>query len=163
MTGPGPTDPTRHRPNARWNPDSAPRLPDPRMIPRQSRPKDGPAPEPTPDSTGGADRESFVRPFFLTGGRTRPVHDGLRIHTLITAPPSAMHAPLRFELRQIVELCQLPRSVAEIASGLRVPLGVARVLIADLISGGYAFSHEQDEETISVQTIERIVQRVRAL
>jgi len=74
------------------------------------------------------------------------------MHTLITAPGSAVHAPLRFELRLIVQMCQQPMSVAEIAGRLGVPLGVARVLIADLMSNGYAYCHEQDEEALSVET-----------
>jgi hypothetical protein len=160
MTLPGPSDPRARR----GDPDAAQRLPDPRMIPRQHQRHGDPLPGVERIEDGELDAEgNFVRPFFLTGGRTQPVHDGLRMHTLITAPPSAMHAPLRFELRQIVEMCQLPMSVAEIASGLGVPLGVARVLIADLVSSSYAYAYDQDEEALSVETIERIVRRVRAL
>jgi hypothetical protein len=117
-----------------------------------------PAREPGPDESG-----SFVRPFYLTGGRTYPLRDGLRLHTIVTAPPSALHAPLRFEQRRIVELCQQPLSVAEIASGLGVPVGVGRVLIADLVAGGYVTCHNHDEDSLSVDLIERIAQRVRAL
>ncbi len=140
------------------------------MIPRPERPTPGPPagpddvagtePEPT-DETG--DAETLVRPFYVTGGRTRPLRDGLRLHTLVTAPPSALHAPLRFELRRIVELCQRPLSVAEISAGLGVPVGVTRVLIADLIADNYVACHDHDEETLSVDIIERIAQRVRAL
>jgi hypothetical protein len=107
--------------------------------------------------------ESLVRPFYVTGGRTQPLHDGLRLHTLVTAPPGALHAPLRFELRRIVELCQRPLSVAEISAGLGVPVGVSRVLIADLIAGGYVTCHDQNEDELSLDLIERIAQRVRAL
>lgn len=106
---------------------------------------------------------TLVRPFLLTAGRTRPTHDGLRIHTVLTASASALEAPLRFELRRIVELCQKPTSVAEVASGLSVPVGVARVLVADLVNGGYLTCHDQDEEAIGLDVIERIRDRVRAL
>src|SRR4051812_23127055 len=128
-----------------------PRLPDPRMIPRWQPPPRRP-PEQEPDRSGRPDspptssadgEEAVVRPFFVTGGRTRPLHDGLRIETLVTAPPAALHAPLRFESRRIVELCQQPRSVAEVAVGLGVPLGVARVLVADLVTEGYVNCHDQ--------------------
>jgi hypothetical protein len=143
--------------------DVGPRLPDPRMIPRWepplNRPID-PVDEGPPTVAEGAD-EVLIRPFFVTGGRTRPLHDGLRIETLILAPPAALHAPLRFEFRQIVELCQRPLSVAEVAVGLRVPLGVARVLVGDLVTGGYVSCHEQD--VLPVEMIERIRDRVRAL
>jgi hypothetical protein len=104
---------------------------------------------------------TLVRPFLVTGGRTRPLRDGLRIESLVSAQPAALSAPLRFELRRIVELCQEPRSVAEVAVRLGVPLGVARVLVADLVSGGYATCQEAAE--IPTDVIERIRDRVRAL
>ena len=50
--------------------------------------------------------EPVVRPFMLTGGRTQPLTDGLRIETQLRAAPAALSAPLRFEARRIVELCQ---------------------------------------------------------
>jgi hypothetical protein len=100
--------------------------------------------------------ESFVRPFLLTGGRTRPRTTELRVETLVRATPAALSAPLKFEDRRIVELCQVPQSVAEIASALRVPLGVVRVLISDLLAGGLVHSEEPDLE-ISVRQLERIL------
>lgn len=102
-----------------------------------------------------------IRPFMVTGGRTRPLQDGLRIESMVSAFPAALSAPLRFELRRIVELCQRPRSVAEIAVALRVPLGVARVLIADLLTSNLVRAEDQGE--LSIDIIERIRDRVRAL
>jgi hypothetical protein len=142
-----------------------PRLPDPRMIPRwqppAQRPREQPPDQPDPPTPADSGEDSLVRPFFVTGGRTRPLHDGLRIETLVTAPPAALHAPLRFEARRIVELCQKPRSVAEVAVGLGVPLGVARVLVADLVTEGYVTCH--DQHVLPIDVIERIRDRVRAL
>jgi hypothetical protein len=103
----------------------------------------------------------FVRPFIVTRGRTRPLHDGLRIETLVEAAPAALSAPLQFEQRQIVELAQRPVSLAEVASRLGVPIGVARVLIADLYTGRYISLHEPTE--LPVHVIERIRDLVRAL
>src|ERR1051325_6923045 len=80
------------------------------------------------------DGDMLVRPFIVTGGRTRPVDERLRMETLVSAAPAAPSAPLGFERRRIVPLCQRPMSGAEIAAGLGVPVGVARVLIADLIA-----------------------------
>lgn len=108
-----------------------------------------------------AEEDPLVRPFMLTAGRTQPVQDGLRIETLVFAQPAALSAPLRFESRRIVELCQQPMAVADVAVALRAPLGVARVLIADLITNGYLRCEEQRELTIDL--IERIRDRVRAL
>jgi hypothetical protein len=114
-----------------------------------------------PPSPAPVDDDQLVRPFLMTGGRTRPIHDGLRIETLISAPPAALFAPLRFELRRIVEFCQTPQSVAEIAVALRIPWGVARVLVADLTTEGHV-SYSQPTE-LPIELIERIRDRVRAL
>jgi DNA-binding IclR family transcriptional regulator len=60
-----------------------------------------------------------------------------------------------------VEFCQTPQSVAEIAVALRIPLGVARVLVADLTTEGYV-TYSQPTE-LPIELIERIRDRVRAL
>lgn len=143
--------------------DEYPRVPDARMIspwqaPAPTRPEstrhDSP-PAPADDDT------TLVRPYLVTGGRTRPVQDGLRVETLVYAMPAALHAPLKFERRSIVELCQTPRSVAEIAVALALPLGVARVLVADLITGDLVTV--QEATYITIDMLERIRDRVRSL
>jgi hypothetical protein len=147
--------------------DDEPRLPDPRMIPiTQPQPWfEQPSPTEHSVATGQSATDDgdgvFVRPFIVTGGRTRPLHDGLRLETLVEALPAALSAPLQFEQRQIVELAQRPVSVAEVAARIGVPLGVARVLIADLYTGNYISLHEPQE--LPVHVIERIRDLVRAL
>jgi hypothetical protein len=137
------------------------RLPDPRMIPAwQGLDADQPEPEQSPADAVLAD-DTLVRPFLVTGGRTEPLQDGLRVESVVQSSPAALSAPLRFELRRIVELCQSPITVADVAARLGVPLGVARVLIADLVSGGYATVAATTE--IPIDVIERIRDRVRAL
>jgi hypothetical protein len=111
--------------------------------------------------TAGAGDDLVIRPFLLTGGRTRPVQDGLRVEALVQAQPPALSAPLRFEARRIVEVCQRPTSVAELAANLRLPLGVTRVLVADLMADGSLDLVKQEE--LSIELIERIRDRVRAL
>jgi hypothetical protein len=112
------------------------------------------------DDRNGSD-DLVIRPFLLTGGRTRPAREGLAIETLIQARPGAMSPALRFEARQIVELSQQATSMAELAAALRVPLGVARVLVSDLVADGSVTVVQREE--LSVQLIERIRDRVRAL
>ena len=125
---------------------------------RWSSPWRGPSePRPAP----AYEDDQMIRPYLITGGRTRPVMDGLRIETLVFAAPAALHAPLKYELRGIVELCQTPCSVAEIAGRLGLPLGVAQVLVADLVTGNMVTIQEATEVTIAM--LERILDRVRAL
>lgn len=106
--------------------------------------------------------EPVVRPFMLTGGRTEPLQDGLRIETQLYAVPAALSAPLRFESRRVVELCQNPMSVADLASALNAPLGVVRVLVADLTTQGLLRAGDLPGQP-TVALIERIRDRVRAL
>ncbi|MFN2479322.1 MAG: DUF742 domain-containing protein [Pseudonocardiaceae bacterium] len=91
---------------------------------------------------GPEDFRFVVRPYTWTGGRTRPVQD-LAVETLVftsdegrdvTAICSAEHAA-------IAELCTDVRSVAEVAALLGLPLGVARVLLADMIDTGLVHVH----------------------
>ncbi|MEU0944763.1 DUF742 domain-containing protein [Streptomyces canus] len=96
---------------------------------------------------GGDRKAARVRPYSLTGGRTRFGHV-LLVETFV-ASTAALEAPeerreltngsLRSvmpELRAIVELCRRMRTVAEIAALLKMPLGVVRVLLSDLADQG---------------------------
>ncbi|MDP9798148.1 hypothetical protein J2S43_006660 [Catenuloplanes nepalensis] len=148
--------------------DSQPRVPDPRMVPPWERPAE-PLPRRSAGALGPPDgrpaEDDVIRPFLLTGGRTRPLRDGLRLETQMRASPAALSAPLRFELRQIVRFCQEPCALADVATHLGVPVGVARVLVADLASDGYLTVLEPVEHPseLPIELIERIVDRVRAL
>ncbi|GAA2675039.1 MULTISPECIES: DUF742 domain-containing protein [Actinoplanes] len=106
--------------------------------------------------------DPIVRPFMITNGRTEPMRDGLRIETQLHASRAALSAPLRFESRRIVELCQTPKSIADLASALTVPLGVVRVIVGDLVTEGYVLVEDAPAE-LSFALIERIRDRVRAL
>lgn len=148
------TEPHRWPPDARITPEW-------RAHPSHDHRPAAAEPSGQPQPAGKAPPDSFVRPFILTGGRTQPLQDGLRVETLIHAQPGTLFAPLQFERRRIVELCQTPRSVAEVASALQVPLGVARVLVSDLAADGLVSVHQQTETPIRL--IERVLDRVRAL
>jgi hypothetical protein len=102
----------------------------------------------------------IVRPFIMTAGRTRPLDERLRMETLLSATPAALTAPLAFEHAHIVELCRTPMSVAEIAAGLRLPVGVARVLIADLVAEHLLVIHAQ--VVLGVCPPQALLERIRA-
>lgn len=116
---------------------------------------------PAPGTESADGHEDFVRPFVVTGGRTTPVVDGLRIETLVQAPPSALSAPLQLEQRAVVQLCQQPCSIAEIGAALHIPVGLAKVIVSDLAAAGFLAVREAPE--LSVAAIERIRDLVRAL
>jgi Protein of unknown function (DUF742) len=89
------------------------------------------------------DRNSgpVVRPYALTGGRTEPA-DG-EVLDLITVIVAVRQAPeiddnIRFspEHRKILSLCRRQATLADVASDMALPVGVVRVLTADLIQQG---------------------------
>lgn len=89
--------------------------------------------------------EPLVRPYTITRGRTTPDRDDLTLITVVTAVPPDPDDPLggvlgtrglQPEHRTVLELCQEPRAVAEIAAGLDLPVSVTKILIGDLIGTG---------------------------
>ncbi|MEU6445068.1 DUF742 domain-containing protein, partial [Streptomyces sp. NPDC047046] len=119
--------------------------------PQQRQPvrPDGPrAPLPRQNAAGGAGGSAgrgpspLVRPYAMTGGRTRPRYQ-LAIEALVstTAQPSQMQGQLP-EHQRICNLCREIKSVAEISALLSIPLGVARILVADLAEAGLVAIHQ---------------------
>jgi hypothetical protein len=92
---------------------------------------------------GRADLDRVVPVYAVTGGRTRAAGQELPLEALVVATglPSAAGGALQTESRAIVELCARPTSLVEIGAALRVPVGVARVLVGDLANGGYLEVH----------------------
>ncbi len=78
---------------------------------------------------------SFTRPYLLTGGRTRSEAGELAIEAMI-AVSAGSSAPADRDLAAIYTLCETPNSIAEISAKCSIPLGVARVLVADLWGEG---------------------------
>ncbi|MFB8757909.1 DUF742 domain-containing protein [Streptomyces nigra] len=85
----------------------------------------------------------LVRPYAMTGGRTRPgptgvTFDLIALVTLSTAAPGTDDdSTLGPEHRALIELCRPEtQSVAELAAGADLPVGVVRVLLGDLLERG---------------------------
>ena len=116
-------------------------------MPAPPEPTPPPPPEhPTDDRSwddldDGEEPSSLVRPYARTGGRTEASRE-LRLETLISVERSDV--VLAMEHRRIVEICERTSSVAEVAAALPAPLGVARVLIDDLIELGVLTVHTGD-------------------
>ena len=110
----------------------------------------------------------IVRPYALTAGRTRPAVD-LPIEATFEVLPSGRSTtwPEGDLSGRIIELCAATESVAEVSAKLHIPLGVARVLLGDLVTAG----HLKTRTTISENTtsderrelIERTLSGLRAL
>jgi hypothetical protein len=85
-------------------------------------------------NSGGGHGPKLFRPYALTGGRTVAAVD-MALETLVstTAAGRRALASVPGEQRTILRLCREAISVVEVAARLCVPLGVARVLVADLV------------------------------
>lgn len=82
---------------------------------------------------------SLVRPYARTGGRTKPGRDldlEALVHTTVGGKEASTGPWLNPEHMTIIEMCTGTVSVAEIAARLPAPIGVARVIIADMVDLG---------------------------
>lgn len=118
-------------------------------------------------STGQDDvHGALVRPYAVTRGRTRPRHH-FAIEALVSTTDFGAQAGHRGtpEVQTIIDLCREVRSVAEIAAHLRVPLGVARVLVGDLTDEGLVRVHEPGYEDgqPDLMLLERVLSGLRRL
>jgi hypothetical protein len=75
----------------------------------------------------------------MTLGRTRPTRGDFDLITLVVAtrPPPNGEIGLQPEHDAIIRHCQSATSVAEIATGLDLPVGTVRVLLGDLLDRGF--------------------------
>ncbi len=81
---------------------------------------------------------SLVRPYTLTAGRTDTPVDLPLEAPLQTLESALFHQWPPNDVRgKIVQFCVNAPSVAEVSSQLDLPLGVARVLVGDLVTSGY--------------------------
>ncbi len=96
---------------------------------------------------GPEDFRYIVRPYTWTQGRTRPVQE-LAVETLVSTSDIGRDVATArsAEHSAIAGLCVDVRSVAEVAALLAVPLGVARVLLADMIDTGLVYVHRNPTE-----------------
>jgi hypothetical protein len=124
-----------------------------------------------PELNSALEETAIVRPYALTGGRTRSSY-ALELETLISVKDSVAAridagAAVQFEHRSIMEECRTPRSVAEIAALLRVPIGVARVLISDTADAGLITVHRtvsgNDDAEAHLMLMERVLSGLRRL
>ncbi|MGW0789484.1 DUF742 domain-containing protein [Streptomyces sp. NPDC002911] len=109
---------------------------------------------------------SFVRAYAWTGGRTSSRHH-FEVETLVTAADSSgvPGAAAQWD-RTVLDLCREPRSVAEVAALVAVPLGVVKVLLGDMADRGMIVVHEAATDAGDAPTqalMERVLTGLRRL
>jgi hypothetical protein len=85
-----------------------------------------------------------VRPYVLTGGRTRTRHH-LLVHTLVSAQhfDTLFAASLPRDVRSLYEQTRETCSVAELSAICGLPLGVTRVVLDDLVANDRVMVHAE--------------------
>jgi hypothetical protein len=111
-------------------------------------------------------KSSLVRPYAVTGGRTQPRYQ-LQIEAMVAASHYGARdlSVLAPECQAILGFCRDWRSVAEISAVLRLPLGVARVLVADMAVEGLVRVHQIDHAhgRPDLNLLERVLSGLRKL
>jgi Protein of unknown function (DUF742) len=125
------------------------------------------------DEWGSRDPGPVVRPYALTGGRTEPAGGEMLdvIAVVVAAVRPAQDgeaedpAGLIPEHRKILSLCRQPATVADLASDTALPLGVIRVLLADLTMQGRitVLPQRPVDEQPSADLLREVLHGLRAL
>lgn len=114
----------------------------------------------------------LVRPYAVTRGRTRPrleiALEALVETTMRGRSGGANNGGHGREHERIAALCDgRLQSLAEIAARIQLPLGVARVLIADMAADGLVAVYEpallNENEAVGTELLERVLSGLRRL
>ena len=96
----------------------------------------------------------------MTGGRTRAA-DTLRVETLVQTSANAGDAA--FEARAHHSAVPNPALDRRGVGQARLPLGVGRVLVGDLVAEDRLIVHHNDPVDIELSVLTRMIDRVRSL
>lgn len=123
---------------------------------------------PEPRWRDGPEAGRYLRPYAITGGRTRHSQHGFALITLVVARSADGVPPghLEPEAAQILHLCRdRAMAVAEIAALLDLPVSVVKVLCGDLLDASLVLvqSPPGREDQPSVELIERVMDGIRQL
>jgi hypothetical protein len=109
-----------------------------------------------------------VRPYALTGGRVRsstelPLETIVRLSSRVEVSIDSMTV----ERREICTLSAESMSIAELSAHLRIPLGVVRVIVGDMVTEGILDCHRSDtadqEGRPDLRLLERVLDGIQAL
>lgn len=110
------------------------------------------------------DAGGLIRPYMITGGRTRAALPDLALQTLIGAAPTA-HPGLALtpESGRIVALTATdPLSIVDLSAHLELPVGVVRVLVGDLAQQRLVVVHDAPT-TADINLVRRLISGVQSL
>jgi len=116
---------------------------------------------------------ALVRPYAVTRGRTRPrleIALEALVETTGRGRSNSVRAGGGSEHQYIAAMCDGGRvqSLAEIAARMQLPLGVARVIVADMAHDGLVSVHaptslEDESDAVGTELLERVLSGLRRL
>ncbi len=114
----------------------------------------------------------IVRPYTMTGGRSGVGLPNIALEALVAVTPAGMRMRGRFrwEAAEIIAQSRKEIAIVELAANLEVPVGVIRVLAADLREqGAITISEPLSEATVDsgdteyAELLHKVLDGIRAL
>lgn len=114
----------------------------------------------------------IVRPYAMTGGRTGAGLPLIALEALVAVTPAGMRMRGRFrwEAAEIVAMSRRETAVIELAAMLDVPIGVVRVLVADLREMGAVTITDPPPESVTetdelahIDLLEKVLDGIKSL
>ena len=114
----------------------------------------------------------IVRPYTMTGGRTGVGLPMIALEALVAVTPAGMRMRGRFrwEAAEIIGFSRRETAIIELAALLEVPVGVVRVLTADLRERGAVTVTDPPSESVSdvdhlahTDLLQRVLDGIKAL
>lgn len=120
------------------------------------------------DGPGRDPRGHLIRPYTFTRGRTEPTREVAIEAVLVTTQRGRQEAPFAGRDKHLIcDLCdRQPQSLAEVAARTRMPLGVARVLVAEMVAEDMLTLHDttiDDSYTEHMDLLEKVLDGLRKL
>jgi hypothetical protein len=112
------------------------------------------------------DAGPVVRPYALTGGLTRPSGQRFDLLDMVGVVRRAGQDMLQLapEQAQVLERCQIPAPLVDLAADLNLPVGVIRILVSDLRERGLVTIHRaQPAGAGDLKILQEVVDGLRRL
>ncbi|MFC4533855.1 DUF742 domain-containing protein [Sphaerisporangium dianthi] len=119
------------------------------------------------DESEVVDDGPVVRPYALAKGRTPPpaASFDLLTHIVATGAPPLHTADLGPEHHRLLALVPEPRPLVEVAADIDLPVGLIRLLLADLVTHGLVAARPPapDARTPKAALLQEVIKGLQAL
>lgn len=129
-------------------------------LPSPDADDDGDAHDTDTDHTG-----RLIRPYAMTRGRTsgEGAEIPLEAQVLASSRAAGHNGTHRWEAAKLLEMVDTPMALVEVAARLGIPVGVARVIVADLVEDGSLIMQLPPVSSSFTSLLEQVLDGVRDL